>query len=139
MKKWAGRELEQIRSESDTHKWLIFCALRRCQWPSRLSSLLRNQTCWIDPWRNAVVSLRGEHRRHERIAVLSGHHVRRSLLSRVGILLREELLLRCSHSRHGLMRHVLAICGVGESGILRSQQLLENRKRRGKINEMQFK
>jgi hypothetical protein len=112
-------------SGKDTHKWLIFSALRRSQRPSRLRALLGNQTRRVDPWRNAIVSLRGKHRRHERVAILTRHHVRRGLLSCIcGVLLGQELLLR-RHGGHRLVGHVLAIGGVGESGILRSQQLLE--------------
>lgn len=110
--------------EENTHKWLIFSALRWSQRPSWLSSLLGNQTSGINPWWNTVVCLWGKHRSHVGISILT-HHVRSSLLSRIcSVLLRKELLL-CGHRGHRLMGHVLAICGVGESGILRSQQLLE--------------
>jgi hypothetical protein len=120
-------------SGKNTHKWLIFSALRRCQRPSRLCSLLRNQARGIDPWWNAIISLWSEHRRHKWTSILSGHHVWCSLLSCISsILLGEELLLCCHCGLHRLMGHVLAIGGVGESGILRSQQLLKRRKKKGK-------
>lgn len=132
---WKRRRRSESKWNRDTHKWLVFSALRRCQWPSRLSSLLRNQSRWIDPWRNAIIGLWREHRGHEGTSVLSWHHVRCSLLRCIRILLRQELLLGC-HRRHCLVGQMLPICRVCKSRILRSQQLLEEEKR--KINKMQF-
>jgi hypothetical protein len=129
---------EESKREKNTHKWLI-SALRWCQRPSWLCSLLGNEARWIDPWWDAVISLWSEHRCHKRTSILTRHHVRCSLLSRISsILLGEELLLG-GHCGHPLMWHMLAIGGVGESRILRSQQLLEERKNTTRINKMQFK